>query len=74
MRVRFTSPHPKDFPEDLLDLIAQRANICKVVPLPLQSGSTAVLQKMRRGTCVFEFMMMGYTMNHYMKQNPPRTY
>uniref|UniRef100_A0A8C6UHG3 Mitochondrial tRNA methylthiotransferase CDK5RAP1 n=1 Tax=Neogobius melanostomus TaxID=47308 RepID=A0A8C6UHG3_9GOBI len=49
MRVRFTSPHPKDFPDEVLQLIAERGNICKQIHLPAQSGSNQVLQAMRRG-------------------------
>jgi len=49
MRFRFTSPHPKDFPDDLLALMAERANVCKQVHMPAQSGSTRVLEAMRRG-------------------------
>lgn len=49
MRVRFTSPHPKDFPDELLVLMKERPNICKQIHLPVQSGSSAVLERMRRG-------------------------
>ncbi|KAG0054812.1 CDK5 regulatory subunit associated protein 1 [Gryganskiella cystojenkinii] len=49
MRIRFTSPHPKDFPTALLHLMAERPNICSQIHMPAQSGSTAVLSKMRRG-------------------------
>ena len=49
MRFRFTSPHPKDFPDELLFLMNERPNICKHVHLPAQSGSTRVLERMRRG-------------------------
>ncbi|XP_006003204.1 CDK5 regulatory subunit-associated protein 1 [Latimeria chalumnae] len=49
MRIRFTSPHPKDFPDEVLQLIQERANLCKQIHLPAQSGSTRVLQAMRRG-------------------------
>ncbi|RKP24389.1 CDK5 regulatory subunit-associated protein 1, partial [Syncephalis pseudoplumigaleata] len=49
MRFRFTSPHPKDFPVDLLQLIADRPNICANLHLPAQSGSTTTLARMRRG-------------------------
>lgn len=49
MRFRFTSPHPKDFPDDLLSLMRDRFNICKNIHLPAQSGSTTVLERMRRG-------------------------
>lgn len=46
---RFTSPHPKDFPDEVLHLISERPNICKQIHLPAQSGSTEVLNRMRRG-------------------------
>ncbi|XP_066055192.1 mitochondrial tRNA methylthiotransferase CDK5RAP1 isoform X1 [Chamaea fasciata] len=49
MRIRFTSPHPKDFPDEVLQLIQERHNICKQLHLPVQSGSTRVLEAMRRG-------------------------
>jgi len=48
-RIRFTSPHPKDFPLPLLELIAERPNLCNQIHLPAQSGSDAVLARMRRG-------------------------
>ncbi|XP_067003045.2 CDK5RAP1-like protein [Anabrus simplex] len=49
MRIRFTSPHPKDFPDEVLQLIQERPNICKSLHMPAQSGNTAVLERMRRG-------------------------
>ncbi|XP_058129817.1 CDK5RAP1-like protein [Anopheles ziemanni] len=49
MRIRFTSPHPKDFPTDVLETIAKYSNICSNLHLPAQSGSSAVLDRMRRG-------------------------
>ncbi|XP_040015636.1 CDK5 regulatory subunit-associated protein 1 [Xiphias gladius] len=49
MRIRFTSPHPKDFPDEVLHLIAERGNICNQIHLPAQSGSSQVLKAMRRG-------------------------
>ncbi|XP_044738922.1 CDK5RAP1-like protein [Chrysoperla carnea] len=49
MRIRFTSPHPKDFPDEVLHLIRERPNICNNLHLPAQSGSSAVLERMRRG-------------------------
>ena len=48
MRIRFTSPHPKDFPDPVLDAMASYPNICKQIHLPAQSGSTQVLKRMRR--------------------------
>ncbi len=49
LRIRFTSPHPKDYPPPLLSLMAERSNICKHLHMPAQSGSTTVLERMRRG-------------------------
>jgi MiaB/RimO family radical SAM methylthiotransferase len=49
VRVRFTSPHPKDFPDDLLHLVRDKHNVCNSLHLPVQSGSTSVLDSMRRG-------------------------
>ncbi|XP_028042180.1 CDK5 regulatory subunit-associated protein 1 [Bombyx mandarina] len=49
MRIRFTAAHPKDFPDEVLQIISERPNICKMLHLPAQSGSTAVLDRMRRG-------------------------
>lgn len=49
VRIRFTSPHPKDFPEEVLRIIQKHPNICKNLHLPAQSGSTTVLERMRRG-------------------------
>lgn len=49
MRFRYTSPHPKDFPDELLYLMRERHNICKSIHLPAQTGSTTVLERMRRG-------------------------
>ncbi|KAI9189043.1 hypothetical protein H9P43_000470 [Blastocladiella emersonii ATCC 22665] len=49
MRIRFTSPHPKDFPDDLLHVIRSKHNICNQIHMPAQSGSTTMLERMRRG-------------------------
>jgi tRNA-2-methylthio-N6-dimethylallyladenosine synthase len=47
-RVRFTSPHPKDFRPDVIEAMADCDAVCEHAHLPLQSGSTAVLKRMRR--------------------------
>ena len=49
LRVRFTSPHPKDYPTPLLELMAERSNVCNQLHLPAQSGSTRMLKRMKRG-------------------------
>lgn len=46
--VRFMSPHPKDFKDDVIDAIRDCKSVCKVIHLPLQSGSTNVLKLMNR--------------------------
>jgi tRNA-2-methylthio-N6-dimethylallyladenosine synthase len=47
-RVRFTSPHPKDFRRDVINAMAECAAVCEHAHLPLQSGSTRLLKAMRR--------------------------
>lgn len=47
-RIRFISPHPKDFTDDVIEAIANNPKIARIIHLPLQSGSTAVLKKMNR--------------------------
>lgn len=47
-RVRFTSPHPRDFTSDVIDAMAQTPNVCPQLHMPLQSGSDSVLRRMRR--------------------------
>ncbi|ELT94625.1 hypothetical protein CAPTEDRAFT_178593 [Capitella teleta] len=56
MRIRFTSPHPKDFPDEVLYLIRDRKNICNHIHLPAQSGSNSVLKAMRRGYTLESYM------------------
>lgn len=57
-RIRFTSPHPKDFPEPLLDLISQRDNLMPQIHLPLQSGSERILSLMKRGYTEEKFLAL----------------
>ncbi len=47
-RVRFTSPHPKDFTDDVITAMAETGNVCHQLHMPVQSGSDAVLRAMRR--------------------------
>ncbi len=48
MRVRFTTSHPKDLPDELLHVIASNKNICAAIHLAMQSGSSVVLERMNR--------------------------
>ncbi len=47
-RIRFVSPHPKDFTDDVIDAIAKCDKVCKLIHLPLQAGSTEILKVMNR--------------------------
>ncbi len=48
-RIRFTSPHPSDFTDELLEVMITCPQVCNQIHLPVQSGSTRVLKTMRRG-------------------------
>ena len=48
LRVRFSTSHPKDISDEVIDTIAEVPNICKHIHLPFQSGSDRILEKMRR--------------------------
>jgi tRNA-2-methylthio-N6-dimethylallyladenosine synthase len=47
-RVRFTSPHPAEFTDDVIDAMAETPNVCPTLHMPLQSGSDRILKAMRR--------------------------
>jgi tRNA-2-methylthio-N6-dimethylallyladenosine synthase len=47
-RLRFTSPHPKDFTDDVIAAMAETPNVCHQLHMPLQSGSDSLLKSMRR--------------------------
>lgn len=57
-RVRFTSPHPKDFPVKLLEAIAANDRLCSHIHLPLQVGSTRILHKMNRDHTRDEYLKL----------------
>jgi tRNA-2-methylthio-N6-dimethylallyladenosine synthase len=49
LRVRFSTSHPKDMTDDVLEIMAKYENICPYIHLPVQSGNTDVLYRMNRG-------------------------
>ena len=55
--IRFVSPHPKDFTDDVIEAISKCDKVCKLIHLPLQAGSTEILKKMNRN----------YTKEQYLK-------
>ena len=59
-RIRFISPHPKDFTNDVIDAIANCNKVCKSVHLPLQSGSTNVLKVMNRKYTKEQYLELAY--------------
>jgi tRNA-2-methylthio-N6-dimethylallyladenosine synthase len=48
-RLRFATSHPRDFDEDILEVMARTPSICRAVNLPVQSGSDRILRAMNRG-------------------------
>jgi len=57
-RLRYTSPHPEDMTDDVLDIMAHYDNICNAVHFPLQAGSSRILNRMNRT----------YTKNHFIER------
>lgn len=56
--IRFISPHPKDFTDELIDTIAKSTKIAKQIHLPLQSGSTKILKEMNRKYTKEEYLSL----------------
>ena len=59
-RIRFISPHPKDFTDDVIDAIANCEKVCKSVHLPMQSGSSRILKAMNRKYTKEQFLDLAY--------------
>ena len=57
-RIRYTSPHPQDVTEELLDVMESHESICNSIHFPLQSGSNRILKRMNRT----------YTKDHFLRQ------
>ncbi len=56
--IKYVSPHPKDFSDDVIDAIAENPKISRMLHLPLQSGSTKILEAMNRGYTKEEFLSL----------------
>lgn len=56
LRVRFSTSHPRDMTDDVLEIIAKYENICNYIHLPLQSGNSRILEKMKRDYTREEYM------------------
>jgi len=67
MRIRFTSPHPKDFPDEVLYLIKERNNIGKNLHLPAQSGNSRILEIMNRGYTRESYLELVYHIRNIIK-------
>ncbi len=61
-RIRFISPHPKDFSDDVIETIKNSKHICKLIHLPLQSGSTKILKEMNRRYTKEQFISLAEKM------------
>ncbi|RKM62611.1 tRNA (N6-isopentenyl adenosine(37)-C2)-methylthiotransferase MiaB [Butyrivibrio sp. XB500-5] len=57
-RVRFMTPHPRDFKDDVIDVIANNPKIARHIHLPLQSGSSKILKRMNRSYTKEEFLTL----------------
>jgi tRNA-2-methylthio-N6-dimethylallyladenosine synthase len=58
VRIRFTSPHPSDMAADVIDAMASCDKVCPHLHLPVQSGSTAVLDRMERGYTTDDYLRL----------------
>lgn len=65
-RIRFTSPHPKDFPHNLLHTVAENSRVCKHIHLPLQAGNDRILELMNRTYTSKDFLELAADLRaHY---------
>ena len=65
-RLRFTSPHPQDVDDEMLDVMVKHDNICNQVHLPLQAGSDRILKRMNRSYTSADFLALAEKIRAYM--------
>ncbi|RMF85767.1 MAG: tRNA (N6-isopentenyl adenosine(37)-C2)-methylthiotransferase MiaB [Nitrospinota bacterium] len=68
VRLRFLTSHPREFSEELMATIAELPKVCEGIHLPVQSGSNAVLRRMRRGYTVEEYLRKVETLRRYLPE------
>jgi tRNA-2-methylthio-N6-dimethylallyladenosine synthase len=68
-RIRFTTSHPRDLSDELINCFAEEEKLCKHIHLPVQSGSNRILALMNRGYTVEEYMKK---VDHLRKMNSSR--
>jgi tRNA-2-methylthio-N6-dimethylallyladenosine synthase len=66
LRIRYSTSHPKDMGNDVLETMAKYPNICKYIHLPVQSGSSTVLERMNRGYNREWYLERIAAIRHYM--------
>ena len=67
-RIRYTSPHPQDVDDDLLEVMRDHENICNQIHLPLQAGSDRILKRMNRTYTKQEFLDLVDKIREYMPE------
>ena len=65
-RIRYTSPHPQDVNEELLEIMAKHDNICNYIHLPLQAGSNRILKRMNRTYTKEHFVELALKIRDYL--------
>ena len=65
-RLRFTSPHPQDVDDEMLEVMVKHQNICNLVHLPLQAGSDRILKRMNRSYTSSDFLALVDKIRNYM--------
>jgi len=64
-RLRFVAPHPKDFPQELLEVMQNHRNICRHIHLPLQAGNNRILKMMNRNYTQEQFLSLVQQMRSF---------